>query len=257
MTIIVFIPIGVALAFLGTGFWGMALIGGLCALLIYALVIWSEISSLSTAIQFDAHQTGKVLESKRDKTLRRRGWGEVIQFNLAYPSLLPVVWLRKQSKVKKLKTPEEDGRKLWLDGLYLMKPLISIEGLKLKDAVTRIKDLVAKKLLRFNPELVKVKQIGGWITLISLMAGITLGVFTGLSMVGEGIATVAEKLLGAGVGLIISSLIASIGIGINVTLQTIYHTAIYRWMVNVDAAKGKSASAQTEPPKILSDVLNK
>lgn len=257
LIIIAFIPIGAILIFLGTDFWGMALIGGLCTLLFYTLVIWAELNSIATVLEFDSHQTGKALESESEKTSRRARWREVFQFNFAYPSLLPAVWFRKQSKQKKSISPEKEDRKLWLDGLYLIKPLIIIESLQLKNAVARINDLVSKNLLRFDPELIKVKQIGRGIVLIALVAGITLGVFTGLSIMGDGIVTLTERLLSAGVGLIISSLITSIGVGLSIYLQTIYHTVIYRWMVTVVAAKGKRTSALTEPPKILSNVLNR
>jgi len=249
LTIIIFIPIGLTRIFLGTEFWGMALIGGLGTLLICALVLWAEVNSLRTALQFDVQQTGKALETDNVKILERKGWQEVLQFNLVHPSLLPAVWFRKQSKAKTLSSSEREDRKLWLDGLYLMKPLISIESLKLKDAVIRINDLISKNLLRFNPELIKVKQIGGGIALFFLLAGPALGIFTGVSIVGEGIPTFTEKIMGTGVGLIISSLMASLGIWLNVTLQTIYNTAIYRWMVDVDAAKGKSKSAQMKDSK--------
>jgi len=262
LSLIVFIPIGLVLAFIGTGFWGMALMGVFCTGLLFFLFVWGEITALMTACFFAKNLDGEKGDLKSTRELMRSTWRDVLQFEMAFPALMLSKWFgprRKKSaalpQAKKSKQPVIQDN--WQDALYLMLPLLSFEKLKLKAAVERIRTLVGKNLLRFSPGLIKVQLIGAIILLLSVASGTFLGILVGTELSGNPFASMFQRLSAAGLSLLTASITASIGIAVNAFVRVIYHTAIYRWMINVTEARRRRKPELAEAPPILSGVLNK
>ena len=262
LSLIVFVPIGLVLVLIGTGFWGMALLGVFCAGLFFSLFVWGEITALMTACFFADSLGGEKLDLNGASELMRSAWKDVLQFELAFPALMLSNWFRgRPKKTVTLPLPKKAKRPViqdnWQDALYLMLPLLSLEKLKLKAAVERIQTLVGKNLLRFSPGLIKVQLIGAIILLIFVASGTFLGILVGTELSGSPFVSMFQRLSAAGLGLLTASITASIGIAINAFVRVIYHTAIYRWMINVTEARRRRKPELAEAPPILSGVLNK
>ena len=256
ITLIFLIPINLIIYFLGRGTLGLALIGAICSILLYALFVWGDINALMAAAIFDDIQCGAEPDPTTAREAKKSGWREMIKYDLAYPALLPAVWFPPKPQVvvvDDLGSTVERGA--WLKGLFLTKPLFALERLKLKDVPNRVRAMVAKNLLRFNPSLIRVKRITWWISLLFISAGIVVGIFVGLTLVKNGLVPTYKFLIATSVGLLASILIALPGIALTVYSRMIYHTAIYRWMVSVEQTNTISGPAVI--PGILSRVLNK
>ncbi|MFH1446101.1 MAG: hypothetical protein ABIG43_01650, partial [Chloroflexota bacterium] len=183
------------------------------------------------------------------------------QFELAFPALRLSNWFKPRRK-KSAALPQSKKSKQsviqdnWQDALYLMLPLLSLERLKLKAAVERIRSLVEKNLLRFHPGLIKVQLIGSITLLLFMVSGIFLGILVGTELSSSPFANMFQRLSATGLGLLIASITTSIGIAINTFVRVIYHTAIFRWMINVTEARRKRKPELAEAPLILGSVLN-
>lgn len=261
LSLIVFIPIGLVLAFIGTGFWGMALLGVFCTGLLFILFVWGEITALMTVCFFAENLDGEKGDLKSARKLMRSAWKDVLQFELVFPALMLSSWFKPRRKKsaalpqsKKTKQPVIQDN--WQGALYLMLPLLSLEKLKLKAAVERIRSLVEKNLLRFHPGLIKVQLIGSITLLLFMASGTFLGILVGTELSSSPFANMFQRLLAAGLGLLTASITASIGIAINAFVRVIYHTAIYRWMINVTEARRRRKPELAEAPLILGGVLN-
>ena len=256
ITLILLIPINLIIYFLGRDTLGLALIGGICTILLYALFIWGDINALMAAAIFDDIQCGAEPDLTTAREAKKSGWREVIKYDLAYPALLPALWFPPKPQmviVDGLDTTVERGA--WLKGLFLTKSLFALERLKLKDVPNRIREMVSKNLLRFNPEMIRVKRITGWISLLFIALGTAVGIMVGLALVKNGLIPTYKFLIAATVGLLASVLVSLPGIALNVYSRMIYHTSIYRWMVSVEQTNTTQGPALI--PGILSKVLNK
>lgn len=256
ITLILLIPINLILYFLGRDTLSMALIGALCTILLYALFIWGDINALMAAAIFDDIQCGAEPDPTTAREAKQSGLREVIKYDLAYPALLPALWFPPKPQmvaVDGLDTTVERGA--WLKGLFLTKPLFALERLKLKDVPNRIREMVARNLLRFNPAMIRVKRITGWISLLFIALGIAVGIIIGLTLVKNGLVPTYKFLIAASIGLLAAVLVALPGIALTVYSRMIYYTAIYRWMVSVEQTNTTQGPAVI--PGILSKVLNK
>ena len=256
ITLILLIPINLIIYFFGRNTLGLALIGAICTIMLYALFIWGDINTLMAAAIFDDIQCGVEPDLVTAREAKKSGWREVIKYDLAYPTLLPALWLPPKPQmveVDGLDSKVEKGA--WLKGLFLTKPLFSLERLKLKDVPKRIREMVSRNLLRFNPAMIRVKRITWWISLLFIALGTAVGIMVGLAMVKNGLVPTYKFLIAASVGLLAGTLVALPGIALTVYSRMIYHTAIYRWMVNVEQTNTTQGSALI--PGILSRVLNK
>jgi hypothetical protein len=256
ITLILLIPINLIIYFLGRDTLGLALIGAICTILLYALFIWGDINTLMATAIFDDIQCGAEPDLTTAREAKKSGWREVIKYDLAYPALLPALWFPPKPQmviVDGLGTTVERGA--WLKGLFLTKPLFALERLKLKEVPNRIREMVAKNLLRFNPEMIRVKRITRWISTLSIALGIAGGLMIGLALVKNGLVPTYKFLVAASVGLLAGVLVALPGIALTVYSRMIYHTAIYRWMVSVEQTTTTQGPAVI--PGILSRVLNK
>ena len=261
LSLIAFIPIGLVLAFIGTGFWGMALLGVFCTGLVFSLFVWGKITALMTAYFFIENLNGEKGDIENARELMRSAWKDVLQFELAFPALRLSNWFglwRKKSAAlpQSKKTKQHVMQDNWQDALYLVLPLLSLEKLKLKAAVERIRTLVGKNLLRFRPGLIKVQLIGSIILLLFMASGAVLGILVGTELSSSPFAGMFQRLSAAGLGLLTASITASIGIAIDAFIRVIYHTAIYRWMINVTEARRRRKPELAEAPPILGSVLN-
>lgn len=256
ITLILLIPINLILFFLGRDTLGLALIGAICTILLYALFIWGDINALMAAAIFDDIQCGAEPDPITAREAKKSGWLEVIKYDLAYPTLLPALWFPSKPRmvaVDGLDTTVE--KNAWLKGLFLTKPLFALERLKLKDVPNRIREMVARNLLRFNPAMIRVRRITGWISLLFITLGTAVGIMVGLALVRNGLVPTYQFLIAASVGLLAGTLVALPGIALTVYSRMIYHTAIYRWMVSVEQTNTTQGPALI--PGILSRVLNK
>lgn len=255
LLLIFLVPLNMVIFFLDRDPLALALIGFLCAVLLYVMFVWADVSCLASAAIFDDLQTQTQPDPTSARLARKSGWREVLRFDLAYPSLS--LRARSGSKPRKVLSGVEGSAdpKAWLKGLYLVKPLIALERLKLKDVPARIHDMVSRNLLRFDPALVRVRRITFWLSLLFIILGIAAGTLVAILLTPEGIKPVTQIMLAGSLGLVAGGLVTLPGAALNAYARMIYHTAIYRWVINVDQAGASQTAAQI--PDILAQTLNR
>ena len=256
ISLLMLIPLSLVLWLLGTNTWGLALCGVLFGLILFALATWADINSLTASVLFDQEQNACVADKQAANEARQQGFPTMLKFDLAYPSLLPQQWFPG----KLIKSAANDStpptpQNAWLEGLFLAKPLIALENLPLDGIVPRIRQLLQKNLLRFNPSLVKVQRIGRMVFVINLILGVVVGILVSSALTGTGMTSTFEHLLAGSLGFLSAVIILLPGIAFNSCLPMLYHTSIYRWMVNLE--QGDPGEYQVAIPPILSKVLSR
>lgn len=256
IALVVMIPLNLVLWLLGTNSWGLALSGVLGGLTLIALAIWADINSLTASVLFDQQQNGVPADLQTAEESRQLGLKTMLHFDLVYPSLQPRRWL-----LDKPVKPVADGRPLpigqnaWLEGLFLAKPLIALERLPLNGLAPRIHQLLDKNLLRFNPKLIKVQLVTRLVLVINLILGVGVGILVSSAWTSTGMTSIFERLMAGSMGFLSGILISLPGIAFNSGLPMLYHTSIYRWIVNLEL--GDPTQYQVVVPPILSKVLSR
>ena len=256
ISLLMLFPLNLVLWLLGTGTWGLALSGMLYGMTLFTLAIWADINSLATCVLFDQQQSTASADKPAAKETRQQGLKTMLKFDLVYPSLQLSRWLSgKPAK------PAIDGnaspisKNAWLEGLFLAKPLIALERLPLNGLSPRIRQLLGKNLLRFNPRLIKVQVITRLILLLNLILGVGVGILVSSALTGSGMTSTLERLLAGSLGFLSTVIIILPGIAFNSGLPMLYHTSIYRWMANLE--QGDPGEYQVAIPPILSKVLSR
>lgn len=244
-------PMGVVVMLIGVRPVGMILIGLFIILLLFGLFVWSEVTALETCRAFgDLIQ----VETQPESTVPTRDlthWQDVFLWVLVLPGLT-VIRLFDQ-----IFLPGRAEKYSWMAAYYLMLPVISLENLRLKEAEQRIDQLVIDRLIRFQPDLVKIRPVVGVIQWSLILGGIVLGFWVGLLMADPLTAGLLSRLLAMAAAIAVAGLLALLGIWLSSFARACYYTTLYQWALNVESARRFGEANQGMPPAILSQVLSK
>lgn len=243
-----FIPIALVCWLVGFSPLGLILIGVLSVLFAACLLIWDEIGSLeicpeAARLFLDDSQDF----SPPEKPIKKH-WEDILVLTLSIPGAAIVNGLQKLLS-RKTQTPG------WFDAHFLFLPIISLEDLKLPQAVERVEQMLKDNLLRIQPNLVRVRLVARIVSMVLLVVGILLGALIAVSIADPVTASPWQRILAAGAGLLSAWLFTTIGIMFSAFTRTCYHTSLYVWMRNIEQAHKGSAFDKTSPPEILRQVL--
>ncbi len=246
--LIFLIPFNLLLLLLDVSPLSLVLIGVLTGLCLFTLIVWADISSLTVAALFDQQQHGDEPNLAAARTLPKTRWKDMLAFDLRYPSLLPARILADNSGKA---NPKHD----WLAGLFLVKTILALESFELKETPARIREMLEKNLLRFNPGLIKVKRVSTLVFVLGLLVAIGTGVWLGFAAQGMGMISPLQRMLAGSLGFASAAMTILPALRFNACARIMYHTSIYRWMINLEEATRNQP--QVAIPPLLSKVLSR
>ncbi|MFW5713228.1 MAG: hypothetical protein ACOCYU_01000 [Brevefilum sp.] len=229
------------------------LIGVIALLNLLCLLVWGEITALLTAkifaglIQNDEEQ----VHADPPGFVFKTNWMDILVYVLSLPGLSLFLWV--QAVFSGMSRPDHD----WVSAHPLIPPMIALQDFEIREAVSRVKEIHMKNLLRFQPGYLPV----GWVTRIVQWALIVLGAAGGVLIA----AWIADPLssnslrafLAAGSGLLVAGILSMVGIAFSTFFRTCYHTALYVWALDVKATQEGADEIMASPPEILSQALSK
>jgi hypothetical protein len=243
-----FIPIALVVWLVGFTPLGLILIGLLSFLFTASLLVWGEIGSINICPEAARlfHDPAQDF-SPPEKPLKNH-WGDIFVLALSIPGAAISNFLRKLLKPK----AQTLG---WFDGHILILPIISLEDLKLPDAIRRVEQMLNDNLLRIQPNLVPVRLVAWVVRLVLIVIGILLGILFAVSIVSPLTSDPWQRILAVGTGLLSAWLFAALGVLFSAFTRVCYHTSLYIWARNIEQSRNGNVSVKTSPPEILRQVL--
>jgi hypothetical protein len=279
-----FIPLGLVLGLIGLKPVGMLLIGLIGVFMLFSFYAWSEITrepasrriaallqdGKSPVVEGTAQnedplqakqenegtekpllaENAQVEEDSQEKSLFKH-WSDIFILTLGLP------WKRLIFHFQKLLKPEIEPKPVWIPSSTLLVPVISIENRDLKDAVQRIDQMTDDHLLRFQPGLVKVDLVGSLVQWILCFIGILIGLTVAILITDPIAPDPWLLILGLGVGMLIVWLFITSGNLFSAYSRSFYHTALYKWVRNVEEARKTGEPERAVPPDILRQAIGK
>jgi hypothetical protein len=144
---------------------------------------------------------------------------------------------------------------LWTEAAFLILPAMVIEDMNLPNAAKRVAGIVRSNLLLVGISTVGVRAVVG---LIGFLLG-GIGAVLGFG-IGYGIVTVLGSgtlglVVGIGLGVLIFLVFTMVASIIGTYTSTAYHTCLYLWARNVEAAQAAGQPIQIAAPAPLAAVL--
>lgn len=244
------IPLGMVTILIGFKPLGLFLMGLFVILLFYCLFAWGALTALETSLVFDdliwiEKQLPGSSQQKRDFA----HWQDVCLWLLTLPGL-EIIRLFNQAF-----RPAHTAKSDWLSASYLMLPVIALEDFSLREGIDRIKQLVSDRLLRFHPALVPVRPVTGVFQWVFILGGGLLGLWVGLMIADPVTAGLLTRLMALVAGMMLSGVLALLGIHFSSFNRVCYYTTLYQWALNVENARMTGDGSQSAPPEILSQVM--
>jgi len=250
VSIVWFLPLSIAVYFLGLQPAGMILVGLIFIFALISLLVLAQVFALTTCGAFGRNDSDEAEQTTKWPSLPER-WVDAALLALSLPGK------QVRQTFQQIISPKESDRSPWLDISYLILPVICLENLSLSQAVDRVKQIVGEHLLRFRADLVRVRLIAGVVQWGLMAGGIVLGFILGISLADPTSAGNWQRVLGAGAGMFLAWLPTMVGLIFGTFTRTIYHTALYQWVKNVETARQTQTSGKASPPEILRRVLGK
>lgn len=277
-----FLPLGLVLGLIGLKPVGMLLIGLIGVFMLFSFYAWSEITRepasrriaalfqeeksrvvrgtsqneerLQAAQEIEGDEkpllaeNAQVEEVPQEKSLFKH-WSDILILTLGLPGK------RLIYDFQKLLKPEIEVKPAWIPSYTLLIPVISIENRDLKDAVQRIDQIIDDHLLRFQPGLVKVDLVGSLVQWILCFIGILIGLTVAILITDPIAPDPWLLILGLGVGMLIVWLFITSGNLFSAYSRSFYHTALYKWVRNVEEARKTGEPERAVPPDILRKAM--
>ena len=252
LLILWFLPLALVVGLIGFKPVGLILVGVIIVLLVICWWVWGEIVASGFCHMFDTLFVNEELtpNSLPDRKRFQDNWVDIFLFTLLLPGALLLNTIKRRFSKKMSAQPG------WVEQHPLIQPVIVLEDLDLKGAAERVEGMVEGHLLRFQVGLMRVNlvaRIAGWLLLV---LGFAAGFWVSTLIVDPMTAGPWELILGVGAGLLVSGVFGLFGFGFSIYTRTCYHTALYRWVRNVEAAKTSGDSLKARPPAILAQVLS-
>jgi len=145
----------------------------------------------------------------------------------------------------------------WTEAAFLILPAMVIEDINLKDGLKRAGAIIKNNLLLVGISTVGVKAVTSLIGFLLGGTGIALGFGIGLGIVSiTGPASTFGWVSGISLGVIVASVFIMVASVASSYTSTAYHTCLYLWARDVEAAHSSGSNATIAPPAPLAAVLN-
>ena len=144
---------------------------------------------------------------------------------------------------------------LWTEAALLVLPAMVIDDLNLKKSLERIWEITKTNLLLIGISTVGVKWVTG---LIGFLLGL-IGAVIGIAIGGGAAYASGDPIviaIGIGVGVLIFFFFVMVASVISTYTGTAYHTCLYIWARDVEAAREKGKTGQVAAPAPLAAVLS-
>lgn len=146
---------------------------------------------------------------------------------------------------------------VWTEAAFLILPAMVIENINLKDGLKRAGTIIKNNLLLVGISTVGVKAVTGLIGFLLGATGIALGFGIGLGIVSiAGPASTFGWVSGISLGVIVASIFIMVATVASSYTNTAYHTCLYLWARDVEAAQASGSNASIAAPAPLAAVLN-
>ena len=247
------IPLILVVRLIGLSPVGLFLVGLLIMIGLISLLVWGNIISNEISKTFDI----LIQESdlfydfeEQNRWLTDRAL-EGALFFLALPGEYLIAGIQRM-----FRSPV--GQEIrWVEGSYLALPVMVNEKLSLDETMQRVKQLLGQNRARFQPGLIPVEWIGQIIQWILIMLGLLIGFIVGKNIANPLDASFLMLVLAMLIGSLIAAAFMVIGIHFKSFTRTCYHTALYRWVRNVESASLSANPEQAKPPTILRQILGR
>ena len=145
----------------------------------------------------------------------------------------------------------------WTEAAFLILPAMVIEDINLKDGLKRAGAIIKNNLLLVGISTVGVKAVTSLIGFLLGGTGIALGFGIGLGIVSvAGPASTFGWISAISLGVIVASIFIMVATVATSYTSTAYHTCLYLWARDVEAAQVSGSTATIAPPAPLANVLN-
>ena len=251
LLIIWFLPLALTVGLIGLWPIGMVLVGFISILMLYSFYVWGEITRehacqmLANINQLDAESE----EGEQQPPNLLGHWPDILIWTMVKPVM------RIRSKFSQFFWPDQEEKHPWLESQALMIPLISLEDLSLKEAVSRINEMINAHLLRFKPGFLKINLIVKTILWVVCIIGILTGISVALIVADPLTMNPWQGILALGIGLLIAWVFITLGHLFSTFVRSCYHTSLYQWVMNVKAARELGNPEKAVPPEILRQAL--
>lgn len=248
-----FIPLALVVSLVGLGPLGLILLGLIVVLIVICLLVWGEMVALLIAEAFDsAIQNADSHQPPVDPSqIIKRHWSDAAILALAIPGLLLI------NAITQVFGSSTENQPAWSSAHYLLVPVISLESRSLKDAIGRVRQIIEMRLLRFRSDLMQVGLVAWVVQWLFLVGGAMIGFLVAVKIVDPISASHGRLIAGTALGLMVSGVLILVGILFSTFTRTCYHTALFRWATNVEAARTTGDAGTALPPAILSRILGR
>lgn len=242
-----FLPLGLTVGLIGIRPVGMIFIGLVSIFMLFSFYLWAEITR-EYASKMMANLIHEEPVSENDETPKLplfEHWHDILIWSM----IKPVFGI--QHNLERLFWPERAEKYPWFESYDLVIPIISLENLNIKGAVSRIEEMINAHLLRFKPGFVKVDLVARVVCWVMGFIGIMTGLSVAIIVADPLSADPWQRILVLGIGLLIAWFFLTLGYIFSAFTRSCYHTALYQWVMNVKAAIESGDPAKAVPPDII------
>ena len=144
---------------------------------------------------------------------------------------------------------------LWTEAAFLILPAMVIEDMNLTSAAKRVAQIVKDNLLLVGISTVGVRTVTGLIGVVLGLGGAVLGFGVGYGIIAVLGSGTIGLIFGIGLGVLIFLLFTMVANVIGTYTSTAYHTCLYLWARNVEAAQRADQPMRVTAPAPLAAVL--
>ncbi len=251
LLVIWFLPLALVIGLIGLKPIGLVLIGLISIFALVSLNLWGEITSLLVIRAFSTQITLTEEDTPEEKSTQviRSHWHDVILSRFIVPGSQFINFFDQ------VFSSDEPQNHSWLDHAYLLMPLIGLDQLHLDEGIKRVRQMVEENLFRVQRDFMDVNLVARVVQWLFLTIGVVLGFVVGLKIADPLEAGVWVKILGAGVGLLVAGIFSLLGMMFSVYFRASYHTALYAWGMNVEAARQLGQAGKASPPEVISQAM--
>ena len=251
LLLIWFLPMGLTIWLIGTRPVGMLLIGLISIFMLFSFYLWGEITrEHASKLMAGLFQTSETPdEGENKKAILFDHWPDILIWTMAKPVL------GFQYNLQQLLFFDREEKNPWFASYALIIPLISLENLSLKDAISRLSEMISDRLLRFTPGFIKVDLLSRIVHWVISLLGILTGISVALIVADPFSTNPWQRLLSLGIGILIAWLFVTSGTIFSAFVRNCYHTALYQWVMNVQEARGLGDPSRAVPPELIRQSL--
>lgn len=232
---------------------GMLLIGLICILVLISMLVWGELTALSTCQAFESTTEQSELENQADHEPAPfiSHWLDTLLLVIITPGLYLIA--ASQEVFSKL-----DQQTLgWLDALPLLQPILILEDCTLTEGIKRVKEIFQENALRIRPGFIRVRWIANLVQWFFVTVGILAAFLIGLRLADPLTSSRRGRVIAAAVGLFVAGGFTSLGIAFSTFIRACYHTVLFQWVRMTERTRHEKTGDQVTPPSILEKAIGR